>query len=50
MKCENTFEILRSEITFKWTCTVIPVVSGHSKRRQTLGFQDGFSLNAGQKY
>ena len=31
-------------------CTVKPVSSGHSKRRPKLGFQDGYSLNAGQKY
>ena len=32
------------EYTFK------PVLSGHSKRRPKIGFQDRFSLNAGQKY
>ena len=30
--------------------TVKPVVSGHSKRRLKIGFQDQLSLNAGQKY
>ena len=30
--------------------TVKPVLSGHSKRRQKIGFQDRLSLNAGQKY
>ena len=30
--------------------TVKPVLSGHSKRRSKIGFQDGLSLNAGQKY
>ena len=30
--------------------TVIPVLSGHSKRRPKIGFQDLLSLNAGQKY
>ena len=30
--------------------TVKPVLSGHSKRRQKIGFQDQLSLNAGQKY
>ena len=30
--------------------TVKPVLSGHSKRRPKLGFQDRLSLNAGQKY
>ena len=27
-----------------------PVLSGHSKRRQKIGFQDWLSLNAGQMY
>ena len=30
--------------------TVKPVLSAHSKSRPKLGFQDGLSLNAGQKY
>ena len=30
--------------------TVKPVLSGHSKRRQKIGFQDPLLLNAGQKY
>ena len=30
--------------------TVKPVLSGHSKRRPNIGFQDQLSLNAGQKY
>ena len=30
--------------------TVIPVLSGHSKGRPKIGFQDRLSLNAGQKY
>ena len=30
--------------------TVLPVLSGHSKRRPKIGFQDLLSLNAGQKY
>ena len=30
--------------------TVKPVLSGHPKRRPNIGFQDQFSLNAGQKY
>ena len=29
---------------------VMPVLSGHSKRRPKLGFQDHLLLNAGQKY
>ena len=32
------------------TDTVKPVLSGHSKRRQKIGFQDQLLLNAGQKY
>ena len=31
-------------------CTVKPVLSGHSKRRPKIGFQDPLSLNSGQKY
>ena len=30
--------------------TVKPVLSGHSKGRPKIGFQDRLSLNAGQKY
>ena len=30
--------------------TVNPVLSGHSKGRSKIDFQDGLSLNAGQKY
>ena len=30
--------------------TVKPVLSGHSKRRPKIGFQDRLALNAGQKY
>ena len=30
--------------------TVKPVLSRHSKRRPTIGFQDRLSRNAGQKY
>ena len=30
--------------------TVKPVLSGHSKRRPKIGFQDPLSFNAGQKY
>ena len=30
--------------------TVKPALSGHSKRRPKIGFQDRLSLNAGQKY
>ena len=30
--------------------TVTPVLSGHSKSRPKVGFQDWLSLNAGQKY
>ena len=30
--------------------TVKPVLSGHSKRRPKIGFQDRLPLNAGQKY
>ena len=29
--------------------TVKPVLSGHCKRRQKIGFQDRLSLNTGQK-
>ena len=30
--------------------TVKPVLSGHSKKKTKIGFQDRLSLNAGQKY
>ena len=30
--------------------TVEPALSGYSKRRHKLGFQDGLALNAGQRY
>ena len=30
--------------------TLKPVLSGHSKRRPKIGFQDLLSLNAGQRY
>ena len=35
---------------FKKLNTVKPVLSGHSKWRPKIGFQDRLSLNAGQKY
>ena len=38
------------EITYCLDDTVKPVLSGHSKRRPKIGFQDRLSLNAGQKY
>ena len=31
------------------TGTVKPVLSGHSKRRPKIGFQDSLSLNEGKK-
>ena len=34
----------------EFSCTVKPVLSGHSKRRPKIGFQDGSSLNSDQKY
>ena len=37
-------------ITHVPTDTVKPVLSGHSKRRPKIGFQDRLSLNACQKY
>ena len=33
-----------------FSTTVKPVLSGHSKIRRAIGFQDRLSLNAGQKY
>ena len=30
--------------------TVKPILSGHSKRRPKIGYQDRLSLNAGRKY
>ena len=43
---QDKFMISRVEHVFY---TVKPVLSGHSKRRPKLGFQDRLSLNAGQK-
>ena len=37
-------------LLFKITVTVKPVLSGHSKTRPKIDFQDQISLNAGQKY
>ena len=34
----------------KYVYTVKPAISGHSKRRPKIGFQERLSLNAGQKY
>ena len=31
-------------------CTVKPVLSGHSKRRPKIGFEDRLLLNTGQRY
>ena len=35
---------------FSFTHTIKPVLSGHSKRRSKICFQDQLSLNAGQKH
>ena len=35
---------------YSLTCTVNSVLSGHSKRRPKICFQDRLSFNAGQKY
>ena len=34
---------------YRYTTTIKSVLSGHSKRRPKIGFQDRLSLNAGQK-
>ena len=47
MKCENEGNLLLVKLS---KTTVKPVLSGHSKRRAKIGFQDRLSLNAGQKY
>ena len=47
MKCENERNLLLVKLS---KTTVKPVLSGHSKRRTKIGFQDRLSLNAGQKY
>ena len=39
-----------SRLTAFKLVTVKPVLSGHSKTRPKIGFQDQLSLNAGQKY
>ena len=36
--------------TLTYSCTVKPVLSGHSKTRPKIDFQDQLSLNAGQEY
>ena len=43
----NTFATFSSKLKLN---TVNPVLSGHSKRRPKLGFQNQILLNAGQKY
>ena len=43
---KNLFTILHSNFLY----TVKPVLSGHSKRRPKIGFQDRLGLNAGQKH
>ena len=41
----------KSELRFPISLnTVKPVLSGHSKRRPKIGFQDRLSLNEGRKY
>ena len=42
-------EVLSIVLSTKCT-TVKPALSGHSKRRPKIGFQDRLSLNEGQKY
>ena len=37
-------------VTEAFNSTVKPVLSGHSKRRPKIDFQDQLSFNAGQKY
>ena len=37
-------------VLFEIRCTVKPALSGHSKRRPKIGFQDRLLLNAGQKF
>ena len=39
-----------SKISSVAAYTVKPVLSGHSKRRQKIGFQNQLSLNTGQKF
>ena len=55
MKCFIMQNFIRVFTVCQTTClqvssTVKPVLSGHSKRRPKIGFQDRLSLNAGQKY
>ena len=42
----GTFVLSKNE---KYAITVKPVLSGHSKRRPKIGFQDRLSLNEGKK-
>ena len=41
---------LRMHLIQKILYTVKPVLSGHSKKKTAVGFQDQLSLNAGQNY
>ena len=43
-RTNHTFLAMKSRSTVK------PVLRGHSKRRQKIGFQDRLSLNIGQKH
>ena len=50
----DSFQVVTSSIVTgkesELQTTVKPVLSGHSKRRQKIVFQDRLSHNAGQKY
>ena len=47
---KNKEDLCESEKKVKFFSTVKPVLSGHSKRRPKIGFQDRLLLNAGQKH
>ena len=49
--CSLWFSLIKIQSVYNHdTSTVIPVLSGHSKKHHKIGFQDRLSLNAGQKY
>ena len=48
--CSNNEFLYTKESAGKLSNTVKTVLSGHSKRRPKIGFQDRFLLNACQKY
>ena len=44
---KQNIQVVPFEVDINVKLTVKPVLSGHSKRRPKIGFQDRLSLNAG---